>query len=351
MIFKKNILIFLVPLCLVLVTACTSKPQYGGGVFKTLDAGSSWQQKTNVCVLENENRILDRVDVNVLILDPQDHQTLYLGTKRNGLFVSTDRAESWGKLRSLPKGEIHAIAIHPQAKHIIFVSLDNQVFRSIDAGRTWEIVYLEALPKVYVKKISIDSFSPERIYLGLSDGRLIRSEDEAFSWATLNNFKDSIEGVLINAVSPERIYVATAQKGIFRSDNMGLDWISLSDSLSDYNGAKKVSKILFQSFDPEILVASSNYGLLSTNNQGQTWQDHKLLTDYGDLKIISFDVHQSNPQIIYYTVKGRNLVFQSLDGGMNWTPKSVPTKNQLSAIIIDPFNPYLLYLGSNSAEN
>jgi photosystem II stability/assembly factor-like uncharacterized protein len=348
---KKSILFFLVPLCLILITACTSKPQYGGGVFKTLDAGNSWQQKTNVCVLENESIVLDRVDVNVLTLDPQDHQTLYLGTKRNGLFVSTNSAESWEKMRSLPKGEIYAIAVHPQAKHIIFVSLDNQVFRSLDAGRTWEIVYLEALPKVYVKKIAIDPLSPERIYIGLSDGRLIRSEDDAFSWATLNNFRNSIEGILINAVNPERIYVATAGKGIFRSENMGLDWTSLSDSLSDYSGARKVSKILFQSFDPEVLVSSSNYGLLSTNNQGQTWQDYKLLTDYGDLKIISFDIHQSNPQIIYYTVKGRNLVFQSLDGGMNWTTKSAPTKNQLSEIIIDPFNPYLLYLGSTSAED
>lgn len=349
--FKKNILLFFIPFCLILVSACTSRPQYGGGVFKSVDAGNSWQQKTNVCVLENENRILDRIDVSVLTLDPQDSRTIYLGSKRNGLFVSTNQAESWEKLRSLPKGEIYAVAIHPQARHIIFVSLDNQVFRSLDAGRTWKIVYLEALPKVYAKKIVIDPISPQRIYLGLSDGRLVRSEDEAFSWSTLNNFKDRIQGILINASLPQRIYVATANKGIFRSDNMGLDWVSLNDSLRDYSGSQKVSKILFQSHDPEILISSSNYGLLSTNNQGQTWQERKLLTDYGDLKIISFDFHQNDPQIIYYTVQGRNLVFQSLDGGMNWTPKSVPTKNQLAEILIDPFNPYILYLGSTSAED
>jgi len=47
----------------------------------------------------------------------------------------------------------------------------------------------------------------------------------------------------------------------------------------------------------------------------------------------------------------KNIVFQSIDGGLNWTPKSVSTKNQLSHLIIDPFNPNILYLGMQSFGN
>ncbi|OQX71592.1 hypothetical protein B6D52_00830 [Candidatus Parcubacteria bacterium 4484_255] len=330
---------------------CTVKPKYSNGVFKSIDSADSWQQKTNVCVLKNEVRALDRVDVNVLVLDPQDNKTIYLGSKKQGLFVSFDAAESWQKIRTLPKGEIMSIAVHPQLKHIVYVAINNQVFKTSDAGRTWQIVYLEAVPKVVINNVAIDPLAPQRIYLGLSDGRLIRSEDDGFSWATINNFNDRIREILINAYDTQRIYVSTFQKGIFRSDNRGLDWISLSKSLKSYAGAHKIAKIIFQSYEPEVLISANDYGLLKTNDSGRTWTEYKLLTGHGKVKIISFAVYVPDPNIIYYVVLGENVVFRSVDGGLNWTPKSVPTKNQLSQLIIDPFNPNILYLGMQSFSN
>jgi len=347
----KIFLIFSFLFLSIFLNGCTVKPKYSNGVFKSIDSADSWQQKANVCSLKNEARVLDRVDVNVLVLDPQDNKTIYLGTKKQGLFVSFDAAESWQKIRTLPKGEIMSIAVHPQLKHIVCVAIDNQVFKTSDAGRTWQIIYLEAVPKVVINNVAIDPLAPQRIYLGLSDGRLIRSEDDGFSWATINNFNDRIREILINAHDTQRIYVSTFQKGIFRSDNRGLDWVSLSESLKNYSGAQKIAKIIFQSYEPEVLISANDYGLLRTNDSGRTWTEYKLLTDHGKVKIISFAVYIPDPNIIYYVALDKNVVFQSIDGGLNWTPKSVPTKNQLSQLIIDPFNPNILYLGMQSFSN
>jgi len=332
----------------IFLNGCIAKPKYSNGVFKTVDSADSWQQKTNVCVLKNEVRALDRADVNVLVLDPQDNKTIYLGTKKQGLFVSFDAAESWQKIRTFPKGEIMSIAVHPQAKHIVCVAVDNQIFRTSDAGRTWQVIYLEAMPKVVVNNVAIDPITPQRIYLGLSDGRLIRSEDNGFSWSTINNFKDQVREILINPRNAQRIYVSTFRKGIFRSDDRGLSWVSLMESFKGYDGAQRVSKIIFQSYEPEILISANDYGLLRTNDSGETWTEYKLLTEHGKVKITSFAVYIPDPNIIYYVLSGKNVVFQSVDGGLNWTPKSVPTKNQLSELIIDPFDPNILYLGMQS---
>lgn len=348
---KKIFLIFSLLLLSIFLSGCTVKPKYSNGVFKSLDSADSWQQKISACSLEGEIQVLDRVDVNVLVLDPQDSKTIYLGSKNQGIFISFDSADSWQKIRTFPKGEIMSIAVHPKLKHVVYVAVDNQVFKTSDAGRTWQIVYLESIPKVIINNIAIDPFAPQRIYLGLSDGRLIRSEDDGFSWATINNFKDQVGEILINIYNPQRIYVSTFQKGIFRSDNQGLDWISLGESFKDYSGAQKVSKMIFQSHDPEILISANDYGLLRTNDDGKTWTEYKLLTDHGKVKIISFAVYIPDPNIIYYVALDKNVVFESVDGGLNWTPKSVPTKNQLSHLIIDPFNPNILYLGMQSSDN
>ena len=347
----KILFIFSLFFLLIFLNGCTVKPKYSNGVFKSVDSADSWQQKTDVCALEDEVRALGRVDVNALVFDPQDNNTIYLGSMKQGLFVSFNAAQSWQKIRTFPKGEIRSIAVHPESKHIICVAVDNQVFKTSDSGRTWQIIYLEATPKVIINYVAIDPSAPQRIYLGLSDGRLIRSEDKGFSWATINNFENGIGEILINAHNSERIYVSTSQKGIFRSDNRGLDWVSLSESFKDYSGAQAVSKIIFQSYEPEVLISANDYGLLRTNDSGKTWTEYKLLTDYGKVDIVSFAVFRQDPNTIHYIASNKNIIFQSLDGGLNWTPKSVPTKNELHQLIIDPFNPNILYLGMRSFSN
>jgi len=347
----KIFLIFPLLLLLIFLNGCTTKPKYGNGIFKSIDSADSWKQKTDICVLENETKVLDRVNVNALIFDPQDNKTIYLGSKKQGLFVSFDAAESWQRVRTFPSGEIRSIAVHPQSKHIVYVAADNQVFKTLDAGRTWQVVYLEAVRGVVINSIAIDTSVPQRVYLGLSDGRLIRSQDNGFSWATISNFQTQIKEILINVYNTQRIYVSTYQKGIFRSDNQGLDWASLLESLKNYDGAQKIAKITFQSYEPEILISASDYGILKTNDSGKTWTEYKLLTGSNKAKITSFAVYPPDPNIIYYIAFDKNVVFQSIDAGLNWTPKSVPTKNQLSQLIIDPLNPNVLYLGVQSSGN
>jgi len=55
------------------------------GVLKTTDGGESW---TNI------NNGLDSLSTNVIKIDPNNHNTLYIGT-RNGLFKTTDAGSSW----------------------------------------------------------------------------------------------------------------------------------------------------------------------------------------------------------------------------------------------------------------
>ena len=127
-------------------TEYTDKVGDGAGVFKSNDRGNSWTQINNG---------LDSLETNILTVDPNDSETLYLGTDDDGVYKSTDGGESWKKLNvsSIPKSfGVGDIIVDPQNSNNIYIGTvdyfrlsesrgvlgDFGVYKSTDGGATWE---------------------------------------------------------------------------------------------------------------------------------------------------------------------------------------------------------------------
>ena len=127
-------------------TEYTDKVGDGAGVFKSTDRGNSWTQINNG---------LDSLETNILTVDPNDSETLYLGTDDDGVYKSTDGGESWKKLTvsSLSKSfGVGDIIVDPQNSNNIYIGTvdyfrlsesrgvlgDFGVYKSTDGGATWE---------------------------------------------------------------------------------------------------------------------------------------------------------------------------------------------------------------------
>ena len=127
-------------------TEYTDKVGDGAGVFKSTDRGNNWTQINNG---------LDSLETNILIVDPNDSETLYLGTDDDGVYKSTDGGESWKKLNvsSVPKSfGIGDIIVDPQNSNNIYIGTvdyfrlsesrgvlgDFGIYKSTDGGTTWE---------------------------------------------------------------------------------------------------------------------------------------------------------------------------------------------------------------------
>ena len=127
-------------------TEYTDKVGDGAGVFKSTDRGDNWTQINNG---------LDSLETNVLVVDPNDSETLYLGTDDDGVYKSTDGGESWKKLNvsSIPKSfGVGDIIVDPQNSNNIYIGTvdyfrlsesrgvlgDFGVYKSTDGGATWE---------------------------------------------------------------------------------------------------------------------------------------------------------------------------------------------------------------------
>lgn len=106
----------------------------GAGVYKSINAGQSWTAANN--------GIADK-RVYTIKIDPTDDQTLYAATIPNdnsarSIAKSTDGGATWTNVLTHPDMNFWGIAIDPSNPKIIVVSGDERVFRSVDAGATWQ---------------------------------------------------------------------------------------------------------------------------------------------------------------------------------------------------------------------
>ena len=122
-----------------------------GGVFRTTDGGSSWTP------------IFDQGDVITVgdvALDPQDPETIYVGTGEanatslsffgNGLYRSPNGGASWEHLGLEDTRYIARVLVDPTDSQRLFVAATGQlfgtdtdrgVFRSINGGLAWDRVF------------------------------------------------------------------------------------------------------------------------------------------------------------------------------------------------------------------
>src|SRR4030042_5255377 len=68
---------------------------FDSGVFKTIDKGISWQQKTLIPTTSGKPMTFAGFDVTALVMDPSDRKTLYAGTVDKGLFYTYDGGDNW----------------------------------------------------------------------------------------------------------------------------------------------------------------------------------------------------------------------------------------------------------------
>ncbi len=81
-------------------------------VWKSTDLGATWVDISGNVPLG---------PVNVIREDPDDEETLYLGTDA-GVYISNDGGETWAVLGDLPFAYVHDLAIHPRDRMIVIAT-------------------------------------------------------------------------------------------------------------------------------------------------------------------------------------------------------------------------------------
>ena len=313
-----------------------------GGVFKSVDKAENWQQKGAVAATKPGS--LAGVDVTTIVFDPKDSKTIYLGTAANGLFYSTDAAESWFQVASLAVGRVSAITVDTKDKCNVYASSGNKIFKTSDCTRTWQNVYVDTRADQTVTAMEVDSYNPSILYAGLSGGDMLKSTDSGVSWSVIGRFENQVAKILVNYYDTRILYVGTAKKGVWKTTDGGANWTDLSEKLEQFSKALDFKNLVLDFSKRDTLILASRYGLLRTTDGGASWQAINLLTPTGSVDIYSLAVNPENGSEIYYGTT--STLYKTTDGGEKWVTKKLPTTRAATYLLVDPNDGNLVYLGT-----
>lgn len=143
----------------------------GKGIFRAAD-GSAEFSEINLSETksgsEKNTRARTLSQPVSIATDPSRSGVLYVGTEKDGLWVSVDSGEHWSSIdiiASSAKFPIRAIAVRPGSSNEILYSSALAVYRSVDSGSNWSVYQLDASRPVGL--IRYDPSNSSRVFLGL----------------------------------------------------------------------------------------------------------------------------------------------------------------------------------------
>jgi photosystem II stability/assembly factor-like uncharacterized protein/DNA-binding FrmR family transcriptional regulator len=152
----------------------------GGGVWKTNDAGISWKNISD--------GFLKTGSVGALEVAPSDPNVIYLGmgehavrgvmtSHGDGMYRSTDAGQTWEHIGLPESHHIAEIQIHPKNPDVVWVAVQGKlwgkskergVYKSIDGGKNWKQT-LFVNENTGAADLSLDESNPRILFAGMWD--------------------------------------------------------------------------------------------------------------------------------------------------------------------------------------
>ena len=337
-----------------------------GGVWKSTNTGSTWQP------IFDDQKI---ASIGAIAVSESNHDILYVGTGEacprgnisygDGVYKSTDAGKSWQHLGLADTRQIGAVAVHPQNPDIVFVAAlghafgpneERGIFRTADGGKTWQRVLFHdkdtgGIDVVFdphnANTLFASLWQVRRQPWGFSSGGpgsgLYRSTDGGLHWTQLQGHGLPAGpigriGVSVSGADSHRVYAAIEAKegGIFRSDDGGENWTRINEDHRFRQRAWYYSHIFA---DPVAIdtVYVLNTGAFRSTNGGK---DFELLpARHGDHHALWIDPRDPH-RLINGNDGGASI---SVDGGKSWTPQDNQPTAQFYHVATDNHWPYRVY--------
>ncbi len=239
-----------------------------GHVFGSSDAGVHWQ------LLGRAGSRRDGV-VAAIVVDPRNARILFAATWTQdpavggGFFLSEDGGATW-KPSGLSGHAVRALAQSSSQPDLLVAGALDGVFRSADAGKTWERISPEGHEELRnLDSIAIDPKDPQIIYAGTFHLPW-KTTDSGRRWIPIHEgmIDDSdVMSILVDRTNPHRIF-ASACSGIYRSDNSAGIWKKIQGIPFE---ARRTHVIEQDPLDHAVIYAATTEGLWKSPNGGATW--------------------------------------------------------------------------------
>jgi photosystem II stability/assembly factor-like uncharacterized protein len=272
---------------------------HGHGLYRSDDGGHTWTLKT-------QGLTPDHV-YTIAAVEQDGDVVLWVGTEPSHIFRSADYGETWTERPALPTvagkeswtfpapphtGHVKNVNFDPRDSRVVYAGVEQgALLKSTDEGQTWRELdsYYKPGDHSYkdIHRLVVHPAQPERLFLATGMG-LYRSDDAGETWEHLT-FRDSRvgypDGMAFDPNDADTLYMCGASKspgqwrtshearpGILRSRDAGRTWEELRDGLPDYMRANFEALTLASWPDSfSLFVGTTDGDVYASDDRGQHW--------------------------------------------------------------------------------
>ncbi len=310
-------------------------------------------------------------------------ETYYFGSVGGGVWKTNDAGRTWNPIfDSQPVASIGAIAIAPSNQEIIYVgsgeadmrssiSTGNGMYKSTDGGKTW--AHIGLTDSRQIGRILIDPKDPNKVFVAAlghaygpnTERGVFRSNDGGKNWRCIL-FKDENTGAIDLAFEPgnrQTMYASLWQtrrppwsiyppsngpgSGLYRSKDGGDHWEPISGHGLPSEGLGRIG-IAISPSNPQrifLIVDAKDGGLYRSDDAAQNWKrvsnDRRIWQRgwyFGELS-----VDPKNPDTVYVP---NTTAYKSIDAGVTFNAwKGAPGGDDYHELWIDPDQPQRMIMG------
>ena len=291
----------------------------GGGIFKSSDGGSTWNEIDAGIPLENRGRV-------GISVSPANHNRIYVAVdaKEGGIFRSDDAGVTWTRLSSDKRlwdrgWYFEKVTADPKDADTVYV-MNTSVYRSTDAGKTWTAIKGDPTGDDF-HQLWIYPDDPRRMVLGTDQGTIV-SVDGAVTWSSwYNQATAQIYRVAADYRFPYWVTGAQQDSGAISSPSRSRH---SEISLRDWEGLCAGGESGYTAPDPlhpEILyggtVTRCNVVTGETKNVTPERPAGQLQYRHDWTQPLVFS--QADPHALYYA---NQFLYKTTNGGESWTQLS-----------------------------
>jgi photosystem II stability/assembly factor-like uncharacterized protein len=278
----------------------------GGGVYRSNDAGRSWQ----VIGLAHET-------VRALAQAPTKKNMFVAGTL-TGVYRSTDDGNTWERITPAHHDDLRnfdSVAFDPRDENIIYAGTYHLPWKTTDGGKNWFQIGKGMIDDSDVMSIVVDPGNPDNVHLTACSG-IYHSTNDGSQWTRYNGIPFVFRRTQLikqDPQHPETLYAGTTS-GLWKTVNEGTEWKRMTP------GDWVINAIIIDAKNPaKVILGTEREGVQISENGGQSYTAANVGFHHQHILDVAMDHDRPERALVVLTFD-TNAFLATKDGGVTWAP-------------------------------